>query len=117
MLGAILNKLVRILPLVTEAEASSQSCPTGETTSVVTSLPTIHGRELVTMVSSDQNVTLVKRFKGGSQNISVDRSQVVVGGTDLMDRDTGGLGQEVELLITNASASAATVTIWAAVRM
>ena len=117
MLGAVLNKLVRILPMVAEAEARDQTALTGATTSIIASLPTIHARELVVMVSSDQDVTLVKRIKGLARGITVDRTQAVVGGTDLLNQDAAGLGQEVELLVTNASGATATVSIWAAARM
>tara|TARA_Y100000034_G_scaffold116189_1_gene154215 strand:+ start:1641 stop:1994 length:354 start_codon:yes stop_codon:yes gene_type:complete len=117
MLGAVLNKLVRTLPMVTEEEAREQAVLDGATTSIIATLPTIHARELVTMVSSDENVTLVKRIKGLARGITVDRTQAVVGGTNLIDQDTGGFGQEVEILITNASGNTATVSIWAAARM
>jgi hypothetical protein len=117
MLGAIINKLIRILPMVTEGEAREQVIANGDTTQVIAYIPTIHARELVVMVSSDVNVTLVKRIKGGAGGISVDRTQAVAAGVDFADQDTSGLGQEVELLITNASGDDATVDIWAAARM
>jgi len=120
MLGAVLNKLVRILPMVTEAEARDQSAVSsggGTTTSIIASLPTIHARELAVAVASDQDVTLVKRIKGLARGITVDRTVAVTGGTNLFNQDTDGLGQEVEILVTNSSGSTATVSIWAAARM
>ncbi len=117
MLGPIINKLFRILPMVTEGEVRDLAVPHGDTTQAIASIPTIHARELVVMVASDVNVTLVKRIKGLTRGITVDRTQAVTGGTDLINQDTGGFGQEVEILITNASGGAAVVSVWAAARM
>lgn len=117
MASALISRLFRILPMVTEGEVRDLAVPNGTTTSAIFSIPTIHARELVVMVESDVNVTLVKRIKGLTAGITVDRTQAVTGGTNLLNQDTAGLGQELQILITNASGGAAVVSVWAAARM
>jgi len=106
-------------PRVTEAFIVNESCPTGVTTSIITSLSTIYGKELIALVVSDEDVTFVLRKFGVQTQIYSPATTTVTANTvstAAVIKDDDGLGQSADILITNASGATATVTLWVGVR-
>ena len=96
-----------------------QACPDGATTELITSLSTLYGREATLFVVSDEAITLVVRKKAISTQISNDTNTAVAANTATTAQivnDTAGCGQTMDVLATNASGAAATVSVWVAVR-
>ena len=104
---------------VTEAFVVNEACADSATTSLITSLSTLYGTELIALVVSDQDVTFVIRKFGVQTQIYSPATTPVTANTvstAALIKDDDGLGQSVDILITNASGSTATVTLWVGVR-
>lgn len=113
MIGQVPLGSVQTQKLFTEITAYNVAVPhaVGTETNLITTLATGHARELVVMVSASQNITIIKRMKAAQQLISVDRVFAHVGGTDSMDQDVMGFGDEIQILAINTSGTDTTVTI------
>jgi len=96
-----------------------ETCPDGDTTELITSLSTLYGRQITVIVVSDEAITLVIRKKAISTQISTDATTAVSANTITTAQvisDTDGCGQTLDVLATNGSGAAATVSVWVAVR-
>jgi hypothetical protein len=102
---------VQTTPTTVEAVAVRATASGLATTSIIGSIPTAQVREGVTLVSSAGSLTIVLRIKAAGRLISVDRTFAHTGGTDTLDLDADGFGDELEILATNAASTDATVTI------
>jgi len=116
MIGQVPQASIQIQPLFAEAVVYDVVLPNAATTTAIAVIAVGHGREVVTMVTCAVNLTIIKRNKAAQRLISVDRTFAHVGGVDSLNQDTGGLGDELEILATNASGAATTATIKVLVR-
>ena len=99
-----------------EAAVFATTVVTGTTKGTISlRIPCAHATRVDVLIKSDQTVTAVRRYYGASGSVEVDDAgETVTGGTPkrLDPIDDLSIGQEVELLITNASGSTATVSAW-----
>lgn len=82
-------------------------------------IPTGHATRLALVVVSDAIVTITRRFRAASGVLEWDDAgTVLVAGTvtPIATPATFELGQEVEILVTNASGGDAIVTAWVCAR-
>jgi hypothetical protein len=101
-----------------EGQVSAVAVPDGSTKLTLgLVLPTGHAQRVDALVSSTQNITVFKRYYGASGQIAVDDAgEAVLAGVPkrlALGELTVSIGQEVEFFASNASGTAASVTIWA----
>jgi hypothetical protein len=117
MIGQVPLASIQTQPLFVEGVAYDVAVASGVgITSILASVATGLGRELVVAVSSAQSLTITTRLKAAQQTIVADRTFAHTGGTDTINQDVTGLLDEVEILATNASGTNTTVTVKVYVR-
>lgn len=103
-----------VYPWTAEASVSAGTVADGSTKAAFSTplrVPTGHAREVVAYVESDVAVTAFLRFHAAEGQVQVDTAgTAVAGGASGRVQDTAGLGDEAELLISNASGETATLT-------
>lgn len=115
----------RITPQVEEASAIEVVCPTGQTTVIITDMPSIHAETVDVVVTSDEDISaqLVNKAAYGKLALTSTLGTVTGGNTNgyvYGQAGTGPLrnpvGVSCSLQIVNSSGSDATVTAWLCAR-